>query len=358
VANSIADAPSVLNTKSERDWSIAESGFALRLISILDFDYFVKARVDFGKISHGLPLLIDTSKSPIHIVLDSDGSTVATILKLFETDYSSITSLIKDFVRTSIFTQIANLVPSSTRQGAEAFLKAIRRPREIFEIDTSDLGTLQDIWSSYLEGTITLSEAASQSAQAAQQNFQVVDTASANTMANVLPDILENDKVIQNGSLEQSLEALPAITRMDKESNAKLLTIPDTEPALKGYRCFIAMIDRIRTTEGEFFLQPHKTEIVWGGQKALYIFQHHSQTFGLYYELQANEVLANESGGGAFPTCTIVIKDKIYIPVPDIIRKSFIPEANNKKRFEVRSQLLYPDTEVNQEDESIAKKVG
>jgi molecular chaperone HtpG len=33
---------------------------------------------------------------------------------------------------------------------------------------------------------------------------------------------------------------------------------------------------------GEFFLQPHSTSVVWGGQKVLFVFEHHSGQFGLY----------------------------------------------------------------------------
>jgi molecular chaperone HtpG len=68
-----------------------------------------------------------------------------------------------------------------------------------------------------------------------------------------------------------------------------------------------------------------------------------SGQFALYYELQGSELLADTPGGRAFPTCTIVLKNQIYIPVPDELRRKFIPEGG-KKQFEVRCELLYPDT--------------
>ena len=109
---------------------------------------------------------------------------------------------------------------------------------------------------------------------------------------------------------------------------------------MRGYRNFIVRSDRVREEMGEFFLQPHRTSIVWGGQKTLFIFLHHSGQFGLYYDLQTRKMVEAASGGGGFPTSTIVLKDSIYIPVPDAIATSFVPGRGERKRFEVRSDIL------------------
>ena len=94
---------------------------------------------------------------------------------------------------------------------------------------------------------------------------------------------------------------------------------------------------------GDFFLQPHKTSIVWGGQKVLFIFLHHSGEFGLYYDLQTRDSISEHSGGKAYQTSTMVLKNSIYIPVPEEIEASFIPTPGERKRFEVRCDLLRVD---------------
>ena len=127
---------------------------------------------------------------------------------------------------------------------------------------------------------------------------------------------------------------------MEISSAHKLLVIEENEPALRGYRCFLAITDKAREQMGEFFLQPHLTSVVWGGQKTLFIFMHHSGEFGLYYDLQTREIVNAPAGGGTYPTCSIVIRDKIFIPVPDEIRASFIPAPGERKRFEVRADIL------------------
>jgi molecular chaperone HtpG len=343
----IDDVPKVVSRKPEREWSIAESALAFRIVAIVQSDYFVDGVVvAFGKTVPQLPMLVEVKGQRADILLDPESSTVSMMLQLYRSDPAALTSMAKDFVRSVIFPRISNLVPSSTRQGAEAFLKLIKRPKEIFEYDTDDLGNLPDIWKEYLEGRITLSEAATRSVSVARQGVQYVDRAGTRPVASVVADVLENDQRLEQ--VEQGLEfepgdPLPAITRIDKESDAKLLTISDQEPAVNGYRCFIALTERASRDYGDFFLQPHRTEIVWSGQTVLYVFQHHSGAFGLYYELQAGEVLSAAPGGRAFPTSTIVIKNQVYIPVPEHLQQKFIPQGDTKKRFDVRCDLLYPD---------------
>jgi len=82
---------------------------------------------------------------------------------------------------------------------------------------------------------------------------------------------------------------------------------------------------------------------VWGGQKALFIFEHHSGEFGLYYDLQTQNLISSQPGGGSFETCTIVMKNRIFIPIPTEIESSFLPQPEEKKRFEVRCDILYID---------------
>ena len=76
------------------------------------------------------------------------------------------------------------------------------------------------------------------------------------------------------------------------------------------------MTDRVSEEKGDFFLQPHRTSVVWGGQKALFIFEHHSGEFGPYYDLQTQGPISEQSGGGSFETCTIVMKNRMFIPIP------------------------------------------
>jgi len=341
----VSTAPLVHKLIPATDWTSAQGALAFRIKTILEGDYFLSSDVAFGKISHELAMLVEFNAETADIVLDPDGSTVATVLGLYSSEYSAFGSMVKDFVRNAIFPKVADRVPSSTRQGAEAFLRAIRRPREIFEYEETDTSNLSLIWTDYAEGKISLTEAVSRSQTAVQNSVQIVEASSAAQVADVVPDVVRNEQTthIINGEEMDSLEALPAIMRTDVPCSMKLLTIPRDQPALRGYRCFIALAEKVRADMGDFFLQPHKTSIVWGGQKVLFIFLHHSGEFGLYYDLQTRDSISEHSGGKIYQTSTMVLKNSIYIPVPEEIEISFVPAPGERKRFEVRCDLLRVD---------------
>lgn len=234
-------------------------------------------------------------------------------------------------------------MPSATRQGTEAFLRTLQRTRDVFEYERSDLENLRSLWADYLRGRITMEQAASKE-KTFRRSYQLLDRATTGQVRDVVPDVAEAESIFDiSEATSESLEAIPPIQRTDMATDRKLLTIDMPDMPLKGYRCFLAISGRIREEHGEFFLQPHRTSVVWGGQKALFIFEHHSGEVGLYYDVQMSEPVASTSGGKSSETCTIVMKNQIFIPVPEPLREAFIPASGETKRLEVRCDLLYID---------------
>jgi molecular chaperone HtpG len=344
----LSDNPKVLKAKSESETSAAEKALAFRIVSILSGDYFLDSHVKFGQISHGFPVLVTNKKPPVEIYLDPAGATVRLLIELYDKEYLAFGHMTKDFVRTMVFPRVADLVPSATRQGAEAFLKAIHRTRELFEYETTDLESLTSLWKDYLSGKITFPQATERSTRIAVRSYQVLDSRAAAPVRDVVPGVIENQTALEENA-GPKFGPQPPIQRLDIGTDRKLLTISEGEPALKGYRCFLALTDRIRDEKGDFFLQPHRTSVVWGGQKALFIFEHHSGEFGLYYDLQTQNLISNNSGGGAMETCTIVMKNRIFIPIPTAIQSSFLPRQDEKKQFEVRCDILHIDQRTKDE---------
>jgi molecular chaperone HtpG len=339
----LSDEPKVLRFLDKSELTMAQSALAFRLTEILNSDYFLSADISFGTMSHNLPILV-SGNMPVSIVLDPDASNVRVILQIYEKEYGAFGHLAKDFVRNVIFPKVSHLVPSTTRQGTEAFLKSLQRTRDVFEYERSDLENLTSLWTDYLEGKITM-EQASVKAASVRRNYQTLDPASTGRVRDVVPDVTEGEQLVANTTdASPNFGATPPIQRTDIATDRKLLTIEESDPPLKGYRCFLAISKRIREERGEFFLQPHRTSVVWGGQKALFIFEHHSGEVGLYYDIQMREPVAPTSGGGAFETCTIVMKNQIFIPVPAPLQEAFMPEMGETKRLEVRCDLLYIDT--------------
>jgi molecular chaperone HtpG len=338
------DNPKVLSIESVSTYSMSKSALSFRLASILSSDYFLNVDIRFGKISHGLPIFVDRSATPLTIVLDPDISSVQLMMDVYDREYVAFGHMVKDYVRNVIFPKVADLVPSATREGSEAFLKSIQRNREIFEYEVTDLANLASLWQDYLNGRITMSQASARSNGFAR-SYQVIDISVAGTVRDVVPDVIENDVLMREPG-QSTFEAGPSIQRLDIKTERKLLTIPDEEPALNGYRCFLAITDRVREERGEFFLQPHRTSVVWGGQKALFIFEHQSGGFGLYYDIQTAGMIADHSGGGAFETSTIVMNNRTFIPIPDALKQTFLPASGEKKRLEVRCEVLFIDRDM------------
>ncbi|MCY4284747.1 MAG: ATP-binding protein [Thiotrichales bacterium] len=338
----LSDDPQVLEEKSNMETSVAEKALAFRLGSILSNDYFLESHIKFGQISHELPVLVTRRKTPVEIFLDPKGGTIRLILDLYENQFSAFGHMVKDFVRNMIFPRVSDLVPTATRQGAEAFLKSIHRVRDVFEYEASDLESLAALWKDYMNGRLSFQQAAERSNRVATRSYQTVDSTAAGSVRDVVPDVIDNQSATEQ-SAELKYGPMPPIQRLDMETEKKLLTIELAEPSLKNYRCFLALTDRVREENGDFFLQPHRTSIVWGGQKALFIFQHHSGEFGLYYDLQTRNLISDESGGGSMISCTIVMKNRIFIPIPTSIQARFLPKEGEKKRFEVKCDILYID---------------
>lgn len=342
----IPDSPQILSHKTEDELSIDERALAFRLETILDSDYFLNAGVKFGKISHGVDILTEHVAGKTTITLDPDVGAIKVLLNLYNDEFSAFTSLVKDFIRNTLFHKIAAYVPSSTRQGAEAFLKAIQKNREVFEIEEDDTDEISAIWEEYKSGKITMGQATQRASNAPRKTTQTVDRSTAAKVADVIPDVARNEAALEQ--TQEAIEAVinvasPPISRLDTSTSAKMLTIDSSEEAIRGYRSFISLTDKARNEYGDFFLQPHKTSCVWGGQKILFIFTHHSDRYGLYYDIQTQKPVDAEAGGGSFVTSTLVLKNKTFIPIPTIIASSFLPKQSEKKRFDIRYDIIRSD---------------
>ena len=293
-------------------------------------------RVDicFGSISGGLPLLVTDTNVPVVIYLDPDSTSIAPLLALYRDDYSAFAPFVKDFVRSAVFPRIAKLVPSSTREGAEAFLRHLRSNRELFEYEFEDKANLEEIFEELRAGRLTTTEAARRLTDM-DRSFVNVSSASTAPLSSVVDHIGDEGA---DDDPPDSFDARPGIDRREEETDALILT---SDEPVNGYTCFLSLSDRIQREKGDFFVQPHSTEVVWGGRKVIFIFQHHSRRFGLYYDILCPGLVGAASGGGPRVTSTILAKNRTFIPIPNEIANDFLPEAGERKRLEVRCEILY-----------------
>ena len=81
------------------------------------------------------------------------------------------------------------------------------------------------------------------------RSYQTVDSGVAAAVRDVVPDVIQNEAPSSQPD-EPQFAALPPVERLDMSTQKKLLTIDDIEPALRGYRCFLALTNRIREKKG------------------------------------------------------------------------------------------------------------
>ena len=315
--------------------SFAHSALATRMARLLEEDYFLETDIRFGAITGGLPILVTDPHKPIVIYLDPNSTSVAPLLALYRDDFDAFGPFVKDFIRSTVFSRISNLVPSSTREGSEAFLRHLRSNREWFEYELDDKANLEDIFEELHAGRLTISEARKRLVVNADRSFIEVSRSGTAPLSSV---IREPDSEVSEESLLDPFEAIPGIDRREEQTKALILT---SEAPVNGYRCFLAVSDRVQHEKGHFFLEPHSTEVVWGGRKVLFVFHHHSKRFGLYYDILCPGLVGPESSGGPRITATILTKDRTFVPIPDEIAEGFVPKAAERKRLEIRCDILY-----------------
>jgi molecular chaperone HtpG len=332
----VGDQPQVVEKVSVSGLSIGHGAVAVRVARILAEDYFVEASVEYAKMTHGVPLLVDPRGSVPALYMDPDATGLAPLLELYEHDFASFGPFVKDFIRAQVFPKLSNLVPSSTREGAEAFLRRLRDKRELFEIDWSDREDLQALIEQLALGEVDLATVVQRSLSSGQRSVVIVRESESADIASVVPGFEDAPA----DPSEDEFGPLPPIDRRETSSQALLLS--GARP-LNGYTCFLAISERAHKQYGEFFLQPHTTAIVWGGQKVIFVFEHHSRQFGLYYDVQCPGLVDVTSGGQPYRTSTILLKDRVFIPVPPPIADTFTPREGERIRLEVRCDVLYLD---------------
>ena len=211
---------------------------------VLEEDYFLEVDVRFGSISGGLPVLVTDTSLPVVIYLDPVSTTVAPLLALYRDDFDAFGPFVKDFVRSTVFSRIANLVPSSTREGSEAFLRHLRSKREWFEYELDDKANLEDIFEELHAGRMTVADAKKRLANT-DRSFVEVSRDGTAPLSSV---IREPESEVSQDDLSDPLGAIPGIDRREEETRALLITY---RVPWKG-----TVPQRVRIPPGKLSLQP------------------------------------------------------------------------------------------------------
>lgn len=341
-AEKLVDKPQITKKYSENEYEMEEISFVLSTRYILEEDYALQnADVKFADLTHGLALFASSpSEGTVEVAIQRHHSSIEPVLACYKHSRDTFLGFIKDYVRVYIYPQIRPWVPSSTKEGADLLQKILKKKRELIEINANDIA-LTSTLSEFLAGKITFTQVISKfNATKTVQRQEIVQT-SIGQLENVIPDLIENPIKPPNAVASLKPQPQPAILRTDVVTDKKLLIVDKESLFLNNFKMFLAISERAFREEYAFFIQPHTTRIMWGGNRIIFIFTHASSQFSLYYDIELFEDVGGGAGGNNFPTTTIVTKNRIFIPLPDELKKYFEITADKKERhFYVRFDPL------------------
>ncbi len=302
------------------DLSLAEVSITTKIKTVLADDYLMTdATVKFAQISHNLVSTVKIEDGKVVIYLSKNSSEISYLIEIYNDNYPLFEPMIKDYVRTKLYTKISQFVPSSTRDGAEALYNILQKKRELYTIEYSELGEMESVMKDYLDGKIPYRDVLKAAKTIKNKQTQSVTSKQVGDINEVMSGGIHpvsNRRHVANDDADMTLEALPPILRLDIDTKFKVLHTDDKSHNLSGYNTFLSLSDRMFREYYEFFLQPHTTRIIWSIHKIIYIFTHASSNLTLYYDIDLMKKLDEDATGGRMiMTSTIVTKERIFIPV-------------------------------------------
>ena len=317
--------------------TIEEAMFLVRLKSILLDDYLM-ANIDvgFANISHGVDFHVRKMGKGLEVAIARGISSVKTVVECYANARDVFDGFAKDFVREYIYPHVKEYVPSSMRQGRDELYRRLKENRELFRLKESDYGAIEPLLADYLAGKSDLSEVIRASRSRARVQRQRVSRAQVGRVEEELPSII-GDRAKR--PRQDVYEPEPPLVRNGR-TEMKVLTVARRHERLNNFRMFLALSDRMVKREGEFLHWPHSTKLIWGAHRIIYIFADATGELSLYYDIRLEAPLdTGDTGGGAFPTTTVVTDNRIYVPVPENLEAAF-RITDGSKEFYVRFDTI------------------
>ncbi len=341
----VPDRATVLEEYSQLQLTMGEAALLIRVALVVADDYLLpNVKLSFARISHGVQFLVSKEPDDLQIKVARDAATVRQVVECYETAREVFDGFVKDFVRSYIYPQISQYVPSSTREGTEALQKLLQRNRELYRYEESELGDLEPLFGDYLSGEVTLGEVLRTARSKARPQTQRVRQDQIGEVEQELPGVVDSPGAAELAEVEgQQYDPAPPIMREHVSSKMKILTVAEKHAELNQFQLFLGLSDRLFRREGSFFSVPHTTKLIWASHRVVYIFTEASGRLTLYYDIELREPLEDEEAhGGMFPTTTLFTKDRIYVPIPPNLEPAF-RIVDGFKEFYVRFDVITND---------------
>ena len=276
----------------QTDLTIDEAMFLLKIRGILLDDYLMPdVQTSLASISHGVEFDTSEESGTLHIAIDRQAPSARMVIECYKTARDVFDGFVKDFVREHLYPQIRPYIPSSTQQGRDALYQRLKANKELFRLQESDYGEIEEVLSEYISGKTDLSHVLTTAGSRRSSQWQRVSGDQVGSVEKELPDIIES--VVATGDPDE-FGARPPIVRSDIVSEMKVLTVNDAYPMLNNFQMFLALSDRLAKVEGEFLNWPHTTKVIWGSHRVIYIFAYEDDDLSLYYDLELKAPLDSD----------------------------------------------------------------
>ena len=291
-----------------------EFSIKFKVERILDEDYLMpQTKVRFADISHGLNVHVLFNEPVLTIYLKRNSEDQSYLKKLYNDDYSMFEPFVKEFVRTILYPKFSSYLPSSKKYGAETLYKIMQQRKELYTIESADLGNMDYVMGEYLKGRASFDDVLKAAQKTKTSQTQTVNFGNVGQVQEVVGRLATNTPPVHNPiGREETFDALPPIVVDFDAKNYKLLRTDNNELNLHGYHTFLAVSDKMFKENKDFFMSPHSTKVIWSTHKIIFIFTHISGTLTLYYDIDLNKPLENNfTGGREIRTSTIVANNMI-----------------------------------------------
>ena len=303
--------------------TLDEVMFLVRLRGVLLDDYLIgDVEVSLADISHGVEFHTEAKGDVLQeIVMSRTAPAVQMVVECYRTARDVFVGFVKDFVREHLYRHIRPYILSSTQQGRDALYQRLKANKELFQIQESDYGEIEEVLADYIAGRADFNRVLRTAGTRQSSQLQRVSGDQVGSVEQELPDIIDTGIVAETPG---EFSARPPIVRSGAESEMKVLTVSDAQPMLNNFQMFLALSDRLAKTEGEFLNWPHTTKVLWGSHRVIYIFADETGQISLYYDIELKAPLdSNQTGGSMLPTTTIVTGNRIFVPVPSELEPAF-----------------------------------
>lgn len=317
----VSDSAQVLKVYNTEEITINEFAFLLRLTSFLKDDYLIPdSKAYFAELSHSVTCIVKKEGEILKLYIARGTDSVKSVLAIYDSDSRLFDGFVKDYIRNYIYQQVAQYVPSSQREGADALYKILQRNKELYTIEKYERGEIEELMRDYIVGNRDYADVLRASEDIMKTHEQTVETNQVGTIEKEMPDIVATNTITNETPKQDPGLATPPILMTDNNTEMKILKTGQSYPQLNGYTSFLALSDRLFDSQADFFYSPHSSRVIWGMHKIVYIFTHASSMLTLYYEIELKHKLSEHTTGGIpIPTTTIITKNRIFVPlIPEL----------------------------------------